>query len=277
MLSEIVINVLASAILLVFGYFGGQYRERRSHQGKNLEEYEFYPFALDEKKLLYFDLKKFCTGVRYFLKHRDYFAARQLILVGEQNDVDNSLTGDDKAQYRKLYHKFGGDQILDDTAKFLENYKRIVRLIGDSFPDTGMEILLHNLTNPAKALYQIKNNITGRSVEAPATNLVLDLKTRRLQNQDKLNYELNIGARKFKCTTIPIYREGYGLVGAICINLDVNYLKEEIRNNAEKVDAFIKALCKTDMVLDENILSKDEFEKALAGKRHFRDFTTVAG
>ncbi len=154
---------------------------------------------------------------------------------------------------------------------------RIVRLIGESFPDTGMEILLHNLTNPAKALYHIKNNVTGRDVEAPATNLVLDLKTRRLQNQDKLNYELNIGARKFKCTTIPIYRENYGLVGAICINLDVNYLNEEIRNNTEKLDAFIKALCKTDMVLDENILSKDEYEKALAGKRHFRDFTTVAG
>ncbi len=30
-------------------------------------------------------------------------------------------------------------------------------------------------------------------------------------------------------------------------------------------------------VLDENILSMDEYEKALAGKRHFRDFTTVAG
>jgi len=277
MLSEIVINALASAILLVFGYFGGQYRERKSLQGKNLEEYEFYPFALDEKKNLYFDLKKFCTGVRYFLRHRDYFAARQLILVGEQNDVENSMAGDDKAQYRKLYRKFDGDRILDDMAKYLGNYKRIVRLIGDSFPNTGMEIILHNLTNPARALCQIKNNVTGRNIEAPATNLVLDLKTRRLQNQDKLNYELNIGARKFKCTTIPIYRENYGLVGAICINLDVNYLKEEVRNNAENLDAFISAMCQTDMALDENILSKDEYEKALAGKRHFRDFKTVTG
>jgi predicted transcriptional regulator YheO len=277
MLSEIVINILASAVLLIFGYFSGQYRERRSYQGKNLEEYEFYPFALDNKKSLYFDLKTFCKGVRYFLRHRDPFAAQQLILVGEQNNVDSSLTGDDKTQYQKLYNKFGGDKILDDTAKYLENYKRIVRLLGDSFPDTGIEILLHNLSNPAKALYHIKNNVTGRNVEAPATNLVLDLKMRRLQNKDKLNYELNIGARKFKCTTIPIYRERYGLVGAICINVDVNYLTEEIRNSTEKLDAFIKAVCKTDMVLDENILSKDEYEKALAGKRHFRDFSTVAG
>ena len=148
-------------------------------------------------------------------------------------------------------------------------------MIGDSFPDIGIEILLHNLTNPAKALYHIENSVTGRNIEAPATNLVLDLKRRKLQNQDKLNYELNIGARKFKCTTIPIYRENYGLVGAICINVDVNYLNEEIRNNADRLDAFVNALCKTDMVLDENILSKDEHAKALAGKRHFREFRTV--
>jgi len=31
------------------------------------------------------------------------------------------------------------------------------------------------------------------------------------------------------------------------------------------------------MTLDENILSKDEYEKAIAGKRHFRDFAAAAG
>ncbi|MDH4125635.1 MAG: PAS domain-containing protein [Gammaproteobacteria bacterium] len=274
MLTELLVNVLASAVLLAFGYLGGQFRERHSRDGKKLEEYPFYPFTLDENKNLHFDLGKFSDGVRHFLAHRDYYAAQQLILVGEQNDVGNHLGGDDKLRYRKLYQKFDGDKILDDTAEFLKNYVRIVRLVGDSFPDTGIEILLHNLTNPAKALYHLKNNVTGRNIEAPATNLVLDLKTRRLQNQDKLNYELNIGARKFKCTTIPIYRENYGLVGAICINVDANYLQQEVRRTPENVAAFINALCKTDMRLEENILSRDEYEKALAGKRHFRDFAT---
>ena len=155
--------------------------------------------------------------------------------------------------------------------RFLENYKRIVRLIGDSFPDTGMEILLHNLTNPSKALYHIKNNVTGRSIEAPATNLVHDLKTRGLQNQDKLNYELNIGSRKFKCTTVPIFRDGYDLVGAICINVDYHYLDQEVRNNQKKLNSFLDSILKTEMVFDENILSKNEHEKALSGKKHFRD------
>ncbi len=275
MLAEVLINVFASAILLLFGYLGGQYRERRLHGGTNLDEYDFYPFALDEKNVLYFHLNKFSAGVRHFLRHRDNSAAQQLILVGQQNDVQTRLSGVEKDQYQSLYRKYGGDRILDDNVQYLENYKRIVRLIGDSFPDSGIEILLHNLTNPAKALYHIKNNVTGRNIEAPATNLVLDLKMRRMHNQDKLNYELNIGSRKFKCTTIPIYRDNHGLVGAICINVDVNYLEGEVRTDNAILNGFIDALCRTDMILDENILSKDEYEKALAGKRHFRDFVAA--
>jgi predicted transcriptional regulator YheO len=273
MFSELAINVTASILLLGFGYLYGKYRERRLQQGKVLEEYDFYPFELDEDKVLFFDLDKFNSGVGHFLDRRDNMAARQLVLIGQQNNVENKLTGDDLTKFRKFYRKYLGDKILDDTIKYLENYKRIVRLIGESFPDTGIEILLHNLSNPAKALYHIENNVTGRKVGAPATNLVHDLKMRRLMNEDKLNYELNIGSRKFKCTTIPIYREKYGLVGAICMNLDFNYLNEEVRQDVEKLNVFLDGMVKTDVILDENILSKDEYEKALGGKRHFRDFS----
>ena len=277
MILEIFVNIIASAVLVVFGFVTGKFRERSMQRGKNLEEYDFYPFELDDRKMLQFDVQKFSAGVRYFLRHRDVRAARQLLLIGEQNDVGNHLPADERQAYRKLFTKFNGDQIIDDNVKFLDNYKRIVRLIGDSFPASGIEILLHNLTNPARALCHIKNNVTGRDIEAPATNLVHDLKMRGLQHQDKLNYELNIGSRRFKCTTIPILREGFGLVGAICINVDMNYLLDDVRQDSAKLDAFFAALCKTEMQLDENILSKDEFEKALAGKRHFRDFTGAGG
>lgn len=275
MISELVVNVVASVILLGFGFVFGKFRERQLARGKNLEEYDFYPFRVDDKGVLHFDVIRFNAGTTYLLHRRDHVAARQLILIGQQNDVVNVLGGEELSQYRKLYKRCGGDEIIDDNIKYLENYKRIVRLIGDSFPDTGIEILLHNLSNPARALYHLKNNVTGRNVDAPATNLVHDLKTRRLQNQDKLNYELNIGARRFKCTTIPIYREGYGLVGAICINVDMNYLQDAVRNDPVQLEAFLAALCKTDMKLDENILSKTEYDKAVAGKRHFRDHATV--
>jgi predicted transcriptional regulator YheO len=269
---ELAINVLASVILVGSGFAVGKYRERRLQRGKNLEEYDFYPFGLDDQKMLFFDLDKFGAGVSHLLRHRDATAAAQLIVIGQQNNVENRLTGAALIDYRRCYGRYGGDRILDDTAKYLDNYQRIVRLIGNSFPDAGIEILLHNLSNPAQALYHIENNVTGRNVGAPATNLVHDLKLRRLQNQDKLNYELNIGSRKFKCTTIPIYREGFGLVGAICINVDYHYLDEVVRTDVDARDAFLDALLRTEMQLDENILSKDEYDKALQGRRHFRDF-----
>ena len=269
--TELIVNIAASAILLFFGFLFGKFRERKMQGGKNLDDYEFYPFDLDEKKNLFFDVKKFNAAVTYFISKRDNTAARQLILIGEQNNVEGNIKGPENTSYKKLYKKYDGDKIIDDTVKYLENYKRIVRLIGDSFPDTGMEILLHNLSNPSKALYHIKNNVTGRDIEAPATNLVHDLKMRGMQNQDKLNYELNIGSRKFKCTTMPIYRDGYGLVGAICINVDYHYLDQEVRNNQKRLNDFLDSFLKTDMVLDENILSKNEYEKALEGKTHFRD------
>ena len=272
MFAELAINLLASAVLVVGGYLWGKFRERKSRNGQRLEEFDFYPFGVDEAKVLYFDEVKFLKAVDHFLKHRNEVAARQLLLIGQQNDVENSLSVDGRLRYQKLYNRYGGDKIRDDTEKFLANFRRIVRLIGDSFPHTGIEIILHDLTNPANALCCIKNNVTGRDIGSPATNLVFDLKTRRELSQDKLNYELNIGARKFKCTTIPIFRDPDGLVGALCINVDVNFLTDEVLSQTENMKSFINSLCKTDMSLDENILSKDEYEQALAGKRHFRDF-----
>lgn len=270
-LVNILSGLIVSLILFSFGYFIGKRREKNRLKGSNIEEFDFYPFDLDEEKRLYFDLKDFRLGIYYFLKNRNYIAARQLILLGEQNEVRHKLNSNDLKQYLKLYKKYDGDSIFDDTSEFLENYKRIVRLMGDSFPDLGIEILLHDLSNPAKSLCAIENNITGRKIGSGATNLVLDLKTRKMQSLDKLNYELNIGSRKFKCTTIPIFRKDVGLVGAICINVDVHYLQDKVLSDLKYVEEFFKVFCKTEIELQENILSKEEYKLALNGKRHWQD------
>ncbi len=273
--SELSINVIASIIVsLVFlaaGFVWGKYKERRRRFGRNLEEYDFYPFTVTRENFGEFSLKDFRLGMHYFLKNNDYTAARQLIFIGEQNNVRGQLEPAEQKVYSQLFEKYNGRKIADDTTEFLENYVRIVRLIGKSFPNTGIEILLHNLADPAHSLITLENNVTGRHLRDGTTNLLIDLKKRQLQNEDKLNYELNIGARKFKCTTIPISRKDFGIVGAICINVDVNYLTDEVVNNKERIEAFFKNFCRMDMQLDENILSKDEYTKALKGKRHFKD------
>jgi predicted transcriptional regulator YheO len=272
---ELTINVVASIIVsllfLAAGFIWGKYKERRRKFGRNLEEYDFYPFTVSRENFGEFSLKDFRLGMHYFLKNEDYTAARQLIFIGEQNNVRGQLEPAEQRVYVQLFEKYDGRKVVDDTNEYLENYVRLVRLIGKSFPNTGIEILLHNLADPAHSLIVLENNVTGRHLRDGTTNLLIDLKRRQLLNEDKLNYELNIGARKFKCTTIPITRKDFGIVGAICINVDVNYLTDELMSSKEGIEMFFKNLCRTDMQLDENILSKDEYAKALKSKRHFKD------
>ena len=174
--------------------------------------------------------------------------------------------------YKLLYARYDGDAVVSDNDVYLENYVRIVHQIGRSFPNTGIEILLHNLVNPAKSLVAIENGeVTGRQTGSGATSLVLDLKTRRQRGEDKVNYELNIGARQFKCTTIPIFRPEYGLVAALCINVDTHFIRDVVASGGDRLDAFIDNLLRTDFALDENILSKAEHSNAERGKRHFLD------
>src|SRR2546430_2428682 len=162
--SELTINVVASIIVsllfLGLGFLWGKYKERRRKFGRNLEEYDFYPFTVTRENFGEFSLKDFRLGMHYFLKNEDHTAARQLI---------------------------------------------------------------------------------------------------------------NIGARKFKCTTIPIKRKEFGIVGAICINIDANYITEEVLKDRQRIETWFQNFLRTDMQLDENILSKDEYAKALKGKRHFKD------
>jgi predicted transcriptional regulator YheO len=267
---NVIASIIASLVLLAAGFLWGKYKERRKY-GRNLEDYDFYPFAINRENFPEFNLKDFRLGMHYFLKNNDYTAARQLIFIGEQNNVRAQLEPAEQKVYAGLFEKYEGKKIADDTTEYLENYVRIVRLIGKSFPNSGIEILLHNLADPSHSLIVLENNVTGRHLRDGTTNLLIDLKKRQLLHEDKLNYELNIGSRKFKCTTIPILRKEFGIVGAICINIDANYLTEEVMQNKERIEAWFKNFCRTDMHLDENILSKDEYAKAMKGQRHFKD------
>jgi len=223
----VVIGLLVLAVVVgVIAYFVGT---RRTASGgtpdgsgaePRLEEFGFYPFAVDTDGHVAFSDEAFNEAVLYLLQHRNQRAARELIVIGEQNLVRDTFASEALGRYKELYQRYDGDAVVSDNALFLENYLRIVNQIGRSFPNTGIEILLHNLVNPSRSLVAIENaDVTGRAVGAGATNLVLDLKTRRQRGEDKVNYELNIGSRQFKCTTIPIFRPDYGLVGAICINI----------------------------------------------------------
>jgi hypothetical protein len=53
--------------------------------------------------------------------------------------------------------------------------------------------------------------------------------------------------------------------------VDANYITEEVLQDRQRIETWFQNFLRTDMQLDENILSKDEYAKALKGKRHFKD------
>ena len=271
-------NVAASLVLLVGGFLIGRYRERQRQQGKALTEYDFYPYVATPERFAEFSLKDFRLGMHYFLRNTDPRAARQLIFIGEQNNVRQQLGQVEHATYDKLLAKYHGAGVSDDAQEYLENYRNIARLIGRTFPNMGIEVLIHDLSNPTHSITTIESgDVTGRVVGMGTTTLLVDLMRRVNLKQDKLNYELNIGARRFKCTTVPIVRKDYGVVGAICINIDINYIRDCVLPSPERIAEFFQNYCRTDMTLDENILSKEEYKRAVAGKRHFRDLAAQIG
>ena len=105
--SELSINLIASIIVsLVFlaaGFIWGKYKERRRRFGRNLEEYDFYPFTVTRENFGEFSLKDFRLGMHYFLKNNDYTAARQLIFIGEQNNVREKLELAEQKEYARLF------------------------------------------------------------------------------------------------------------------------------------------------------------------------------
>jgi len=273
-ISSVLAELAASLILLAGGYLVGRYRERRRLRGKALIEYDFYPYIATPEKFAEFSVKDFRLAMHHFLRNTDRRAARQLIFIGDQNQVRHLLSEADIKSYERLIAKYHGDSVKDDTHEFLENYRNIARLLGRTFTNMGIEVLVHDLSNPSHSITTIEGGeVTGRVVGMGTTTLLVDLMRRINLKQDKLNYELKIGSRQFKCTTVPIVRPEYGVIGAVCINIDINYVRDDVLASAERIQEFLARYCQTDMQLEENILSRDEYQLAQHGKRHFRDAT----
>jgi hypothetical protein len=174
-LSTIIVGIAVIAVAAALLAVALQ-RRHSPEETKRLDEYEFYPFTTDEAGLVHFSPDRFEEAVAFFLSKRNPTAARELIVIGEQNRVRDTFSSEVLGRYKNLYVAYDGEGVISDNEAFLENYKRIVRLIGQSFPNTGIEILLHNLVNPSKSVVAIENGaVTGRTLEMGTTSLVLDL------------------------------------------------------------------------------------------------------
>jgi predicted transcriptional regulator YheO len=108
-------------------------------------------------------------------------------------------------------------------------YRDIVNGIGQTFSGTGIEIVLHDVRNPLRSIVAIQNPISGRRLDDPTTNfgleLIKDYSIIPYPGRSYVNYELTLSdGRRIKATTIPLYNKRHGLIGFICMNIDISRL-----------------------------------------------------
>src|SRR5438046_8518305 len=120
---NVIASIIASLVLLAAGFLWGKYKERRKY-GRNLEDYDFYPFTINRENFPEFNLKDFRLGTHYFLKNNDYTAARQLIFIGEQNNVRAQLEPSEQKVYARLFEKYEGEKKADEQSEELGKYAR---------------------------------------------------------------------------------------------------------------------------------------------------------
>jgi predicted transcriptional regulator YheO len=96
------------------------------------------------------------------------------------------------------------------------------------------EIVLHDLRHPDRSLCHLVGDVTGRSVGAPATDVVLGaLEAQGDAAENIYNYRTAIHGRSIRSSVIFV-RDGPHIVGAFCLNVDVSVL-EKMREELAKL------------------------------------------
>ncbi|MFD5787530.1 transcriptional regulator [Streptomyces sp. NPDC127037] len=111
-----------------------------------------------------------------------------------------------------------------DDEHLVQEAERIAVAIGRMFPGL-CEVVLHDLRRPDHAIRAIENNLSGRQVGDPATELGL----RRIADPDYPGVIQNYSnrfpdGRLAKSTSIGIKNAEGRYVAALCLNLDVSTL-----------------------------------------------------
>jgi predicted transcriptional regulator YheO len=102
---------------------------------------------------------------------------------------------------------------------------KLVSALGETFVPL-CEVVLHDLTDPEHAIVQIENNLSGRQVGDSATELGLARMADRKFPDVIANYANTFAdGRPAKSTSIGIKDKAGNFIAAICINIDVAYLR----------------------------------------------------
>ena len=107
----------------------------------------------------------------------------------------------------------------------LREASKIVDALGKTLAPL-CEVVLHDLTRPGHAIVKIENNLSGRLPGGPATELGLARIADPNFPDVLANYENRFSdGRPAKSTSIGLKDSAGNFVAAICINMDVSYVR----------------------------------------------------
>lgn len=146
---------------------------------------------------------------------------------------------------------------MDTQEIILENLKGIAQMIGDTFGH-HCEVVVHDLRDLEHSLIYIAGEITGRSVGAPITDLVVKaLHSEGGSPQDIVGYKtVAKDGRVLKSSTAFIRDEKGKVFATLCINYDLtnflnftallqDFTQLERINNEEKAETFATTVQET--------------------------------
>lgn len=210
--------------------------------GKRLFQHRgYYPIDIAPKtNMPSLSRKIFLKSIKHFLKNEncDRLAVMDLVYLREDNLEDkwDVLKDEDLPLYERLVEKY---DLFGFIARFQEedreifrNFVRIANDLGDTLKDIHLEILLHNVRNPIRSIIACRNSesISGRKLFDPSTRFVVQYVKnqgrrliRAMDSGSKVSYLKQFHSTKeVKATTTPLYHEKYGLIGILCVNIDID-------------------------------------------------------
>jgi hypothetical protein len=229
--------LIAAISIYVLGYRAPANPDPKVLPGRALAAYDdLYPIRADEAGALYLDRERFTKAVDYLTEHPSPRAIADLIYLGNSNNVTLMLDGATKAKYLLLsqqpdYAALG--EVDREKDRIFQSYRDIVNGMGQTFAGTPIEIVLHDTRNPLRSIIAVQNPISGRRLGDTNTNfgiqLIRNYSYGEGQGQGRggsfISYDLALkDGRAVKSTTIPIFHDVYGLIGFICINIDISKL-----------------------------------------------------
>lgn len=106
-------------------------------------------------------------------------------------------------------------------ANLLDQLAQVAKGLGETFAPF-CEVVVHDLTDPAKAIMAIHNNLSGRQIGQPATELGLARIADVDHPQVIANYANHFtDGRRVKSTSVGIRGADGSYIAALCLNVDL--------------------------------------------------------